>query len=388
MLPDAMETDMTRIGILLGCAALVAASAAPAQLLGGGGIGGGGGLGGGLGGAMGNVGGNLNGGAGTLRSQQLSDVARADRIHARELRQEQRRAERAGRGGNIAGNVAGGVSGSPGTLAGGIPGGGSGTIGRVAGSGNGAPSGDSGRVAGSGGGGLSGDLASRVTRDVNLRSYADRADASAVSRGLKRAGRSASGVSIYLPAAAVGVPVVVAQPYPVYAGSTHYDGGYYGGGTTYRDTRIVVAASNPGYMDRQYEDLRDDTAGTGVTVERRGRDLVVQLPADITFAFDRADIQPRFVTALDAVARTIAGYRGTDVEVIGHTDSSGSDAYNYALSQRRGSSVADFLVSRRAEPDRLIVEAMGESEPVATNATTAGRAANRRVEIILHPHAA
>lgn len=141
-------------------------------------------------------------------------------------------------------------------------------------------------------------------------------------------------------------------------------------------------------MDRQYRDLQADVAGTGITIERRGPDLVLQLPADVTFAFDRSDIQPRFVPTLDAVARTVADYGGTDVEVIGHTDSLGSDAYNLALSQRRGARVADYPVYRNTDARRLIVEAMGESEPIASNATIGGRAANRRVEIILHPRSA
>lgn len=88
------------------------------------------------------------------------------------------------------------------------------------------------------------------------------------------------------------------------------------------------------------------------------------------------------------MARTIAAYSTTDVEAIGHTDAVGSDAYNFALSQRRGASVADFLVNRHTNPERLVVERLGKTEPVASNATVAGRAANRRVEIVLHGQAA
>ncbi|MDP9086910.1 MAG: OmpA family protein [Pseudomonadota bacterium] len=125
--------------------------------------------------------------------------------------------------------------------------------------------------------------------------------------------------------------------------------------------------------------------GTGASVTRRGNDLVLELPADVTFAFDKADIQPRFLGTLSAVARSLTAYRATDVEIIGHTDSIGSDQYNLALSERRGRSVADFLVDRAADPSRLVVEAMGKSEPIASNATLAGRAANRRVELVFHP---
>ncbi len=114
---------------------------------------------------------------------------------------------------------------------------------------------------------------------------------------------------------------------------------------------------------------------------------MVALPADVTFAFDRADIQPRFYGALSAFARTLAAYPGTDVQVVGHTDAVGAERYNLSLSERRGRAVADYLVAARTEPARLVVEAMGESQPVASNASVQGRAANRRVELIVHPRA-
>ena len=112
---------------------------------------------------------------------------------------------------------------------------------------------------------------------------------------------------------------------------------------------------------------------------------MVQLPADVTFAFDKSDIRPQFYGALAAFARSLDAYPASDVEIVGHTDAVGSDAYNLALSERRGRSVADFLVGRRTEPSRLVVEAMGKSEPIESNATVAGRAANRRVEFVIHP---
>jgi outer membrane protein OmpA-like peptidoglycan-associated protein len=141
------------------------------------------------------------------------------------------------------------------------------------------------------------------------------------------------------------------------------------------------------YIDHQYQDLETSLRGTGATVRRRGNDLIVALPADVTFAFDKSDIRPRFYGVLNAFAETLNAYPGTDVEVVGHTDSVGSDAYNLGLSERRGRAVADFLVERQTEPARLVVEAMGESEPIESNATVEGRAANRRVELIVHPRA-
>ena len=140
-------------------------------------------------------------------------------------------------------------------------------------------------------------------------------------------------------------------------------------------------------MDRQYQDLETSLRGSGATVRRRGDDLVVLFPADVTFAFDKADIRSRFYGPLNAFARTLNAYPGTDIEILGHTDSVGSDSYNLGLSERRGRSVADFLAERQVSPARMVVEAMGEAEPVASNATVEGRAANRRVEMVVHPRA-
>lgn len=150
---------------------------------------------------------------------------------------------------------------------------------------------------------------------------------------------------------------------------------------------VLPAGESAAYMDRQYLVFQNELADTGVTVIRRGEDIVLQLPADVTFAFNKSELQPRFVPLLTRVAATLSQYPATYVDIIGHADAIGSDDYNQALSERRAATVADFLVSRDAMPARLFVAGRGESEPVASNATVYGRAANRRVEIILHPHA-
>jgi outer membrane protein OmpA-like peptidoglycan-associated protein len=142
------------------------------------------------------------------------------------------------------------------------------------------------------------------------------------------------------------------------------------------------------YMDRQADDLRRELVGTGVQVVRQGDAIVLQLPSDVTFAFDKSDIRERFFPVLSAVAETLNQYPATFVDVIGHTDSIGSDAYNQALSERRAAAVADFIQRREAIPARLYVAGRGKSEPIATNATVQGRAENRRVEILLHPYTA
>ncbi|MBW3617523.1 MAG: OmpA family protein [Proteobacteria bacterium] len=142
------------------------------------------------------------------------------------------------------------------------------------------------------------------------------------------------------------------------------------------------------YMDQQAARLQQQTAGTGVEVIRQGDNIILQMPGDVTFAYDRADIQPQFYGVLDNVAQTLAQFPATYVDVVGHADATGSDEYNLGLSQRRASSVAGYLVSRNVLADRLFVAGQGERSPRASNATEQGRAQNRRVEIVLRPHTA
>jgi outer membrane protein OmpA-like peptidoglycan-associated protein len=139
------------------------------------------------------------------------------------------------------------------------------------------------------------------------------------------------------------------------------------------------------YMDQQQARLQQQLAGSGVDVVRQGDNILLNMPGDITFAYDRADVQPQFYTVLDQVAGTLNQYPSTYVDVVGHADSTGSDEYNLGLSQRRAGSVAGYLVSRGVIQDRLFVAGQGERTPRASNATEQGRAQNRRVEIILRP---
>lgn len=139
------------------------------------------------------------------------------------------------------------------------------------------------------------------------------------------------------------------------------------------------------YMDRQQRQLNQELAGTGIEVDRRGDNIVLNMPGDITFAFDRADIQPQFYPVLDDIGRTLAQYNQTTVQVTGHADSVGSDQYNQSLSERRARAVADALVQRGVGSTRIYVVGRGESQPIASNDTEEGRARNRRVEILLTP---
>lgn len=147
----------------------------------------------------------------------------------------------------------------------------------------------------------------------------------------------------------------------------------------------VFISDVPDYVDRQYTVLQDDLRGTGVTLEKRGAQIILELPSDVNFAFDKYDIQPRFYGVLNAVSRTLAKYPATYVDVNGHTDAIGSYAYNQTLSERRADAVADYLFAHSITPARLHVQGFGKTEPIASNATIAGRAANRRVEIVLTP---
>lgn len=139
------------------------------------------------------------------------------------------------------------------------------------------------------------------------------------------------------------------------------------------------------YMDRQQRELEEATEGTGVVVEREGDELLLRMPSGITFAYDRYDIQPRFRSTLDEVADTLQRFPSTYIDVYGHTDSTGSDEYNQGLSERRAQSVADYLAMRGVQRARIATQGFGETQPIASNATDEGRAANRRVDIRIVP---
>ena len=147
----------------------------------------------------------------------------------------------------------------------------------------------------------------------------------------------------------------------------------------------LAGAGIGAYMDKQERDLRARTAGTDVQVTREGDNLVLNIPSGITFAYDSADVQPQFKRTLDQVADTLAQYNQTYIDVYGHTDSTGSDAYNQTLSERRATSVADYLAGRGVQPARIGTRGFGETQPIASNDTDAGRAANRRVEVKIVP---
>lgn len=139
------------------------------------------------------------------------------------------------------------------------------------------------------------------------------------------------------------------------------------------------------YMDRQQRAMEAELSGSGVGVARQGDTLVLRMPADVTFATNQSNVEPRFDATLSDVAGVLRQYDQSIVDVVGHTDSSGGDAINQPLSERRAVSVADALIRNGVQRERLYVAGVSSRNPVASNDTPAGRAQNRRVEIVIRP---
>ena len=139
------------------------------------------------------------------------------------------------------------------------------------------------------------------------------------------------------------------------------------------------------YMDRQEAKLRAQLQGTGVSVTRVGDAVILNMPGNVTFATDSSDISADFYAVLDSVSLVINEFEKTYVDVIGHTDSTGSHEHNQRLSVARASSVARYLESQKVLPERILTSGMGPDAPIADNDTLEGRALNRRVEIKLTP---
>lgn len=148
----------------------------------------------------------------------------------------------------------------------------------------------------------------------------------------------------------------------------------------------AIAGAGVGYyMDEQEKKLRQQTAGTGVDVIRDGDNLILDLPSDVTFPVNSYQVQPQFQSTLTQLAGTLRQYEKTYIDVLGHTDSTGTDAYNQTLSEQRAQAVANVLVGQGVQQARLATRGYGESQPKASNTTEEGRQANRRVEIRLVP---
>lgn len=139
------------------------------------------------------------------------------------------------------------------------------------------------------------------------------------------------------------------------------------------------------YMDAQEAKLRSRLEGTGVSVTRVGDELLLNMPGNVTFATDRAEIRSDFYPVLNSVVRVLEEFSKTLIEVTGHTDSTGSEAYNQELSERRAQSVGRYLEAQGIAPVRIVTKGLGERFPMADNDTPQGRQLNRRVELRLVP---
>ena len=148
-----------------------------------------------------------------------------------------------------------------------------------------------------------------------------------------------------------------------------------------------LGGSGIGYMmDRQEQDMRNALAQSeAIAVQREGNVLALTFRSDMTFAVNSAELRPGLATELDRVAYVLASYPQTTLNVAGHTDDTGSDAYNLTLSQKRADSVKAALVQRGVAASRIQTMGYGESYPVADNSTDYGRQQNRRVEITINP---
>ena len=162
---------------------------------------------------------------------------------------------------------------------------------------------------------------------------------------------------------------------------------------TERRQRAMVGAGIGGlagagigaYQDRQEAELRRQTAGTGVDVQRDGDVIKLNLPDGVTFDFNKTEVKPQFYPALNNIASTIKEYNQTIVEINGHTDNVGSLAANQKVSEGRAQAVGNYLAGQGVQSVRMEMHGYNYQYPVADNTTDAGRAKNRRVEIRLIP---
>ena len=137
-------------------------------------------------------------------------------------------------------------------------------------------------------------------------------------------------------------------------------------------------------MQKQRAEMEQATAGTGIGISQTtDNQLKVDIPADVSFDVGRYAIKPNMRPVLDRLATTLNQHPVTTVTIIGHTDSTGSDAVNDPLSINRAASTRDYMVQRSVSAQRIAVDGRGSRQPVADNSTASGRAMNRRVEIFI-----
>lgn len=137
-------------------------------------------------------------------------------------------------------------------------------------------------------------------------------------------------------------------------------------------------------QEERRQQMEQATQGTGVEVSRTAdNQLKLNIPSDISFDTGSAAIKPNMRAVLDPFATSLQGDPNALLTIIGHTDSTGTDAINNPLSVERAQSVRDYLAARGVSPTRIQTLGRGSREPIADNSSAAGRAQNRRVEILL-----
>lgn len=139
-------------------------------------------------------------------------------------------------------------------------------------------------------------------------------------------------------------------------------------------------------LDKQAAELRQQV-GNDVQIVNTGSELIVTMPQDILFALNSDTLRPDLQSDLRALATNLNNYPDSNVDIIGHTDNTGSAAFNQDLSERRARSVRNVLINSGVDGFRLRAVGRGEDQPVASNLDEAGRAQNRRVEIVIRPNA-
>jgi outer membrane protein OmpA-like peptidoglycan-associated protein len=152
----------------------------------------------------------------------------------------------------------------------------------------------------------------------------------------------------------------------------------------------LTGAAVGSYMDKQKKDfelqLKNEIQQGDIQVQKLPQDvLLVTMTAQTSFDVNSAQIKPGFYSTLDKIAKIVNKYGKTHMSLVGYTDSTGSKSYNQRLSEQRAGSVMAYLRNRGVIPQRLSASGMGEEHPRASNATAAGRALNRRVEIYIEP---
>lgn len=139
-------------------------------------------------------------------------------------------------------------------------------------------------------------------------------------------------------------------------------------------------------LDKQAAELQQGFDSNEIDVINTGSELIVRMPQDVLFATDSAAVRPDLRSDLNVLAGNLLRYPDSTVFVVGHTDNTGSAAYNQDLSQRRAQAVASVLINGGVAPRRIIASGRGEDQPIASNLTAEGRALNRRVDITIRPN--